>query len=227
MILHCVMVEHEATRCVHAEVTVQPLAVLFRVWFKTAFFFQVLRAKFPGVHLAPDVTGLQQLPPDTEIVAAGFPCIDVSRAGLRAGVHAGTVRCPRFARLFVPSSTCQGDQQTTVRPSLQSTGLVRHVFRLLQTAIDAHRPVPWILFENVEALLDRCGPNGNKPAVHYITAALEELGYSTWAHRVISSAAFGVPNKRKRVFIVAAWSADARDVLLAQVRACLQCVTAL
>ena len=42
--------------------------------------------------LAPDVTGLCTLPEETEMVAAGFPCVDVSKAGLRQGVHDGTVR---------------------------------------------------------------------------------------------------------------------------------------
>jgi site-specific DNA-cytosine methylase len=52
----------------------------------------VLRAQFPGTVLAPDVTALQQLPPEADLVAAGFPCIDVSRAGLRRGVHDGSAR---------------------------------------------------------------------------------------------------------------------------------------
>ena len=60
--------------------------------------------------------GLRQ---ETELLAAGFPCIDVSRAGLRKGLEG------------------------------RSTGLVRHVFRLLRRARDAKRPVPWVLLENV------------------------------------------------------------------------------
>jgi hypothetical protein len=31
----------------------------------------------------------------------------------------------------------------------QSTGLVKHVFRLLAKARDEQRPVPWVLLENV------------------------------------------------------------------------------
>lgn len=146
---------------------------------------QVLRAQFPGTLLCPDVTALMELPKDTELLAAGFPCIDVSRAGLRRGI-------------------CEG----------QSTGLVRHVFRLLDGAAAANRPVPWVLLENVEALLDRQA--GALPAVHYVVGALEALGYSSWAQRVVCSAAFGVPNRRKRVFIVASWNGDARDMLLSQ-----------
>ena len=66
---------------------------------------QVLKAQFPGTALMPDVAAVQQLPEDTEVVAAGFPCIDVSRAGLRRGVHNGAVRtCTLLAMSF--SSLC-------------------------------------------------------------------------------------------------------------------------
>ena len=34
---------------------------------------------------------------------------------------------------------------------MQSSGLVRHVFRLLGKARDSCRPVPWVLLENVRA----------------------------------------------------------------------------
>ena len=99
---------------------------------------------------------------------------------------------------------------------VQSTGLVRHVFRLLQGAIAAKRPVPWVLLENVEALLDR--QSGRLPAVHYVVGALEALGYCSWSQRVVSAAGFGLPQRRKRVFVAASWHGDARDVLLSQVR---------
>ncbi|KAJ9522660.1 hypothetical protein QJQ45_019734, partial [Haematococcus lacustris] len=155
---------------------------------------QVLRRHFPGVLLIPDVCGLQSLPPDTELLAAGFPCVDVSRAGLRQGLA--------------------GD----------SSGLVRHVFRLLADSKAKHRPVPWVLLENVEALLDRC--QGEEAAVQRIVDTLEFLGYSSWAQRVVCTAGFGIPNRRKRVFLVAAMYGDARDVLLSQgMQACLGACT--
>lgn len=55
----------------------------------------------------------------TELLAAGFPCVDISQAGLRAGLDG-------------PSS-----------------GLIRHVFRLLETAKAQGDTVPWVLLENV------------------------------------------------------------------------------
>eukprot|EP00884_Botryococcus_braunii_P018914 jgi/Botrbrau1/5706/Bobra.0071s0038.1 len=144
---------------------------------------QVLRKHFPGVLLVPEIGALSSLPPDTEVVTAGFPCTDVSRSGLRRGL--------------------QG----------QATGAVRHVFRLLRAAQAKHRPVPWVLMENVEALLDRVA--GQPPLMQYIADSLEELGYN-WAQRIISTAGFGIPHKRRRVFIVASMFADPRDVLLSQ-----------
>jgi site-specific DNA-cytosine methylase len=147
---------------------------------------QVLRRAFPGVPLIPDVCQVLTLPPNTELLAAGFPCVDISRAGLRRGLSGA------------------------------ASGLVRHVFRLLQQAMDEHRPVPWVLLENVEALLDRAG--GKAPPVQMIVESLEGLGYNSWAQRVVCSAGFGTPNRRKRVLIVASLHGDARDVLLSQGR---------
>lgn len=147
---------------------------------------QILSMAFPGTLIEEDVTRLVSLPKETTCLAAGFPCIDVSRAGKRIGLNG------------------------------PSTGLVHHIFRLLRRfQSDYGRPVPWVLLENVQALLDRRGKDS--PAIEYILNQFMELGYGSWAYRVISSSGFGLPNKRKRVFIIASLDGDARDVLLAQV----------
>jgi site-specific DNA-cytosine methylase len=145
---------------------------------------QVLKQQFPGVTLAHDVCAISSLPPSTELLVAGFPCVDVSRAGLRAGITGS------------------------------STGLVKHVFRLLATANASNEPIPWVLLENVEALLDRI--DDQPPPAAFIIQQLEQLGYHSWAYRVINSAGFGVPMRRRRIFIVASMHGDARDVLLTQ-----------
>src|SRR5580658_2325421 len=46
----------------------------------------VLRARFPGVKYHADVTNLAKLPRRTTLVAAGFPCQDLSQAGQTAGI---------------------------------------------------------------------------------------------------------------------------------------------
>lgn len=61
----------------------------------------VLSAHFPEVPLEKDVTELRALPDSTEILVGGFPCQDLSQAGMTAGI------------------------------SGERSGLVGHVFRLL------------------------------------------------------------------------------------------------
>jgi DNA (cytosine-5)-methyltransferase 1 len=46
----------------------------------------VLRSHFPDVELDEDVTQLDHLPGSTDLVVAGFPCQDLSQAGLTAGI---------------------------------------------------------------------------------------------------------------------------------------------
>src|SRR6185437_2157869 len=46
----------------------------------------VLADRFPGVPCDDDVLTLRRLPSATELVTAGFPCQDLSQAGLTAGI---------------------------------------------------------------------------------------------------------------------------------------------
>lgn len=46
----------------------------------------VLAARFPSLPCEPDVAGLRDLPAEIEAVIAGFPCQDLSQAGLTAGI---------------------------------------------------------------------------------------------------------------------------------------------
>lgn len=85
------------------------------------------------------------------------------------------------------------------------TQVVNSLFRLLQK-----RPVPWVVIENVYFMLHLA----RGAAMDYILSHLERLGYS-WAFRVVDSRAFGLPQRRRRVYIVASLEGDPRDVLLA------------
>jgi DNA (cytosine-5)-methyltransferase 1 len=51
-------------------------------------------------------------------------------------------------------------------------------------------------------------------ALKYVVSQLEKLGYR-WAYRVVDSRAFGVPQRRRRVFILASLQDDPRRILLA------------
>lgn len=74
-----------------------------------------------------------------------------------------------------------------------NSGLVKHVFDLV-----AKQRVDWILLENVPFLLRLNGGYG----LNQILRNLETLGYS-WAYRVIDTMAFGLPQRRERVYILA------------------------
>lgn len=134
----------------------------------------VLTHHFSDVELHTDVTRLRAIPARTELVAAGFPCQDLSQAGRTAGITG-----PR-------------------------SGLVDEVFRLVRRK----RGPRWLLIENVPFMLQL----GRGAAMRHITIALEELGY-TWAYRVVDARAFGLPQRRQRVLMLASRTEDPRPVL--------------
>lgn len=88
------------------------------------------------------------------------------------------------------------------------SGIVKRVFELVEKA--KHRP-PWLLFENVPFMLSL----DKGSAMGYLTGELAKLGYR-WAYRVVDARAFGLPQRRKRVLILASREHEPRDVLLSQ-----------
>ena len=87
----------------------------------------------------------------------------------------------------------------------QNSGLVGHVLDLL----GGSPWVRWVLFENVPFMLhlDRGG------AMAYLVDRLEALGFR-WAYRVVDARAFGLPQRRQRVVMLASRELDPRPVLL-------------
>lgn len=134
----------------------------------------VLAAKFPHLKLHDDIRTLAALPKNTELVAAGFPCQDISQAGTTKGL-AG-----------------------------KNSGLVNEVFRLLDKA-----DVPNVLLENVSFILAL----NRGHAMRHLTAELERRGYR-WAYRVIDSQAFGLPQRRQRMFLLASRVYEPFELLL-------------
>jgi DNA (cytosine-5)-methyltransferase 1 len=135
----------------------------------------VLRSKFPAIPLHDDVRTLRCLPAETSLVVAGFPCQDLSQAGMTKGIAGAR------------------------------SSLIGEVFRLIE-----QQRTPWVLLENVPFMLQLA----RGEAMHVITSTLEELGYR-WAYRVVDAQAFGRPQRRRRVYLVASLEGDPRTVLFA------------
>ena len=135
----------------------------------------VLRGRFRDVCLKRDVTDLDELPTETEVVTAGFPCQNLSMAGDKRGLEG------------------------------EKSSIIDSLFRLL----DRDR-VPWVVIENVYFMLYL----KRGAAIASIIDELEARDYR-WAYRVVDSRAFGLAQRRRRVFIVASLTSDPRRVLFA------------
>jgi DNA (cytosine-5)-methyltransferase 1 len=134
----------------------------------------VLGARFPSVPLTREVLTLDGLP-ECDLVAAGFPCQDLSQAGRTAGIGG------------------------------RNSGLVKRVFELLE---QAERQPRWLLLENVPFMLQL--ERGD--AMRFLARKLGKLGYR-WAYRVVDARAFGLPQRRQRVILLASQTADPREIL--------------
>lgn len=112
--------------------------------------------------------------PAHDLMTAGFPCQDLSQAGRTKGIGGA------------------------------KSGLVDHVFRLMDAAPPAH-----VLLENVSFMLRLDGGS----AMARLVEAFEARGYR-WAYRTVDTLAF-LPQRRQRVFMLASRVLDPADVLFA------------
>lgn len=138
---------------------------------------------FTEAAMAIDVTSTEltsSLPERFDLLAAGFPCQDLSQAGKAGGING------------------------------RRSGLIGHVLGLLGQRRPATRP-RWVVLENVSFMRHLGGGIG----MEVVLNGLSKLGYA-WAYREIDSLAFGLPQRRKRLYIVACLvsEGDPRRVLL-------------
>lgn len=84
-----------------------------------------------------------------------------------------------------------------------NSGLVAEVFRLVERADPR-----WLLLENVPFMLQL----DRGAAMRFLTHSLETLGFK-WAYRVVDTRAFGLPQRRQRVIVLASRTQDPREVL--------------
>lgn len=116
-------------------------------------------------------------------------------------------KLPNKIDVLVAGFPCQDLSQVGPTRGIKGkkSGLVEHVWRLL-----ASRKIGWVILENVPFMLKL----HKGAALDVIVGMLESLGYK-WAYRVVDSRAFGLPQRRERVFIVASLKGDPRAVLFA------------
>lgn len=114
---------------------------------------------------------------------------------------------PRETDLVTAGFPCQDLSQAgrTCGINGAKSGLVGELFRLLR-----RRRVPWLVLENVPFMLQL----GRGRALDVVMSELERLGYR-WAYRVVDTRAFGLPQRRRRVIIVASLDSDPRTVIFA------------
>ena len=135
----------------------------------------VLEARFPAIEIRSDVGELSDLPSNTTIVTAGFPCQNLSMAGDKTGISGSK------------SSVVEKLFDLISRPE-PLTVVIENVYFMLQ--LDSGRAMEW--------LVDR----------------FENLGFH-WAYRVIDTMGFGLPQRRRRVYMLASRDLDPRKVLFA------------
>ena len=144
----------------------------------------VLARRYPDVPNHGDVTSVDWAAVEpVDILTGGFPCQDVSHAGLRRGIKPGTRSglWEHFAYAI-----------KALRPGLV---VIENVSGILSA--DAHcdvEPCPWCVGDE---------PAGHMRALGAVLADLAEAGFDAeWCSVRASDA--GAPHRRERVFIVAA-----------------------
>jgi DNA (cytosine-5)-methyltransferase 1 len=137
------------------------------------------------------------------VLAKHFPKVSIvgNIRQLRTLGNAGIV-CAGFP--------CQDLSQAGKTAGISGTKsrLINEVFRLL----DASSPPQWLLLENVPFMLHLRGGS----AISHIITQLERRGFR-WAYRVVDARAFGIPQRRRRVLLLASQTLDPRPVLLNQI----------
>jgi DNA (cytosine-5)-methyltransferase 1 len=115
-------------------------------------------------------------------------------------------RLPAGTDLVVGGFPCQDISQAGATRGIsgKNSGLVDEIFRLLQK-----NDVPHVLLENVSFMLAL----NRGHAMRHVIGGLEKLGYN-WAYRVIDSRAFGLPQRRQRLFILASRALEPAQVLM-------------
>lgn len=178
-----------------------------------------LFAGIGGLELGLHRSGRYHTEVAVELMPEARACL-VERFGLREGVSAladvmdSTLlsKLPSRINLLTAGFPCQDLSQAGKLAGIQGarSGLILHVLDILKQRPEAQRP-DWLLLENVAFMRHI----GGGEAMRIVLDRLTELGYS-WAYRQVDTNAFGLPQRRTRLYFVACkfGLGDPRAVLL-------------
>jgi DNA (cytosine-5)-methyltransferase 1 len=140
-------------------------------------------------------------PTAREILKSRFPGAEI------AGDVNDLRGLPSNTSVLTAGFPCQNLSMAGDKRGIEGTksSIVSELFRLI-----AKSSVPTVVIENVYFMLQL----DRGRAMHSLASRFEELGYS-WAYRVLDTMAFGLPQRRRRVFLVASRDRDPRCVLFA------------
>lgn len=116
-------------------------------------------------------------------------------------------RLPRGTSIITAGFPCQNLSMAGDKTGIggRKSGIVMKMFEL----IDRSR-VPLVVIENVYFMLQL---DAGK-AMQFLVERFEALGYH-WAYRVLDTMGFGLPQRRRRVYMIASRDLDPRRVLFA------------
>jgi DNA (cytosine-5)-methyltransferase 1 len=135
------------------------------------------------------------------VLKARFPNADV-----RLDV-ADIAEIPPGTEILTAGFPCQNLSMAGDKSGINGTktGVVVKMFDLIERS-----KVPIVVIENVYFMLQL----DSGRAMQWLVERFEELGYH-WAYRVVNTMGFGLPHRRRRVYLVAARHIDPRTVLFA------------
>jgi DNA (cytosine-5)-methyltransferase 1 len=114
---------------------------------------------------------------------------------------------PAGTTILTAGFPCQNLSMAGDKSGLEGSksGVVEKMFGLIERST-----VPIVVIENVNFMLHL----GSGRAMLWLVEQFESLGYS-WAYRVVDTMGFGLPHRRRRVYLVASRTIDPRSVLFA------------
>jgi DNA (cytosine-5)-methyltransferase 1 len=140
------------------------------------------------------------------VLAARFPAVPQGARFEDVRAVASLPRCDVLTAGFPCTDLSMAGPRTGIQGA--RSGLVASLFALLRAT---PHPPEWLLIENVPYMLGL----QRGEAMRYLTGQLEALGWR-WAYRVVDARAFGVPQRRLRVLLLASPVHDPRPALLAE-----------